>query len=148
MKDASPQNGKEPIGVCIILQNKEGKILLGERRNSYKQGSFGLPGGRIMLNETIKQTARREAQEEVGITFDDFELVGVVRELQETYNFVHFGVFVKDVTEEPKNMEPEKCKGWFWFEVDEIPDNTLPGHKELIKMQMKQGPKLVDLVEK
>lgn len=146
MKDASAENGKEPIGVCIILLNKDGKVLLGERLNSYKQGLYGLPGGRIMLNETIKQTAKREAHEEVGIEFKDFIYVGVVRELQETYNFVHFGVVVKDVSETPKNMEPDKCKGWEWFAIDELPKKILPGHKALIEMYTTDGPKLVDLV--
>ena len=80
----------EHNGVCVIILNEVGQVLLGERINSYKAGWFGMPGGRIELEETILAAGNRELKEEIGIKSASLEYVGVVRELQQTYNFIHF----------------------------------------------------------
>ena len=34
---------------------------------------------------------------------------------------------------EPKNMEPDKCDDLRWFDVDNLPDNTIAYIKQAIK---------------
>ena len=102
----------EHIGVCVILVNKEGQILLGKRKNGYGEGLYGIPGGRVEGEEKLVDCARREVKEEVGIDIDVNEYVGVVREFQKTYNFIHFGFVEKDVDDKVYNPEPDKCEGW------------------------------------
>jgi ADP-ribose pyrophosphatase YjhB (NUDIX family) len=41
----------QPIGTCAIITNSQNQVLLGKRKNSYKAGMYGLPGGRIELNK-------------------------------------------------------------------------------------------------
>ncbi len=140
-----PQN----IGTCVILINHEGKILLGKRKNAYKAGMYGLPGGRIEYGEPIFQALAREVFEETSLTVTNFEYVGVVRETQEEYEFIHF-VFSAQVGEaSPKLKEPEKCEGWEWISTDTSNSNfdfeqVLDGHAAGIQLlESKKG--LADL---
>jgi len=123
----------EHIGVAIIIVDPQtNKILLGERMNAYKAGYFGLPGGRIEMHETAQEAIVREVLEETGLTIINTEYVGVVRELQETYNFIHFGMTTTSFSGTLGNPEPHKCKGWEWYNLDNIPEKILPGHKALL----------------
>jgi ADP-ribose pyrophosphatase YjhB (NUDIX family) len=51
-------NTPQSIGTCVVLTNTNNQILLGKRKNSYKAGYFGLPGGRIELNEKIESATQ------------------------------------------------------------------------------------------
>ncbi|HYD35119.1 MAG TPA: NUDIX domain-containing protein [Vitreimonas sp.] len=128
----------QPIGACAILVNSKGEILLGKRKNSYKAGYYGLPGGRIELNEPIGQAVAREVYEETGIKLDMLEYVGVVRENQGICDFIHFIYVSEDVTDIPQLQEPEKCEGWEWINIKGNTLDILPGHKAAIEMYFKK----------
>src|SRR5262245_11962873 len=56
----------ERVGIqCLVV--REGKILLGQRRHSFGEGSWGLPGGQLEQGESIYQAATRELLEETGL---------------------------------------------------------------------------------
>lgn len=124
----------EHIGIIILILNNKNQILLGERKNSWYSGYFGLPGGRLESTETILNGASREVLEETGLTLTQFDYIGVVREWQESHNFITFGFSTKIKTEKPKNTEPTKCKSWEWFSIDHLPEKLLKGHKVIIDM--------------
>lgn len=46
--------GQVRVGVQAIVC-KDGGILLGKRKSTFQEGSWGLPGGRLELDETILQ---------------------------------------------------------------------------------------------
>jgi 8-oxo-dGTP diphosphatase len=126
---------QQPIGVAmIILDDSKEKILLGKRKNSYKSGSYGLPGGRLETAETLDECVKRELKEETGLETDNFHFVGVVRELQDSYNFIHFIYTCSKYTGELTNVEPEKCEGWEWHSLHDLPSNILRGHAAAIDM--------------
>lgn len=131
-------HNEENLGVSIILFNLDGKILLGERKNAYKAGYFGSPGGHVELSESLTDACKRELLEETGVEIEgkELEYVGVVRELQEngTYNFIHFGFVIRNFNGKVINTEPDKCKEWRWFSPTELPENILPGHTAVIEM--------------
>ncbi|MBI2028866.1 NUDIX domain-containing protein [Candidatus Gottesmanbacteria bacterium] len=122
----------QPIGVCVITINKDKKILLGKRKNSYKAGMYGLPGGRLDLNESLVGCVERELLEETGLAGQNFKYIGVVREKQQGYNFIHFAFSCNDFKGEPKVVEKEKCESWDWYSLDNLPKEILPGHKAAI----------------
>lgn len=125
----------EKIGVVIIvLDKKKQKLLLGKRKNAYKAGMHGLPGGRMELKESLFDSAKRELKEETNIDVEELHYIGVIRELQETSTFIHFAFLCTNYKGEAENAEPGKCEGWEWFDPDEIPANILPGHKEAIEI--------------
>lgn len=138
---------QEHLGVCVVVLNNRNQMLLGERVNSFGAGTFGLPGGRINIDEPLMDAAIRELEEETAISSTSLEYVGVARDYQKTYNFIHFGFVIKGVTQLPQNSEPEKCKGWNWYSQNELPVNVLRGHKAVIDMYLaSENIKLKDLI--
>lgn len=139
------------IGCCVIVQNDDGNILLAKRKNSYKEGYFGLPGGRVEGAERLTDCAIRELREETSIDAKQLEYVGVVREWQEDFpqggpnSFVHFVFVCKEWEGSPTTMEPEKASLWEWYSVDNLPDPVLPGHYAAIHL-LKNKENIQDLV--
>jgi 8-oxo-dGTP diphosphatase len=118
----------EPLGCCIIIRNDNHQVLLAKRKASYKAGFFGLPGGRVEANESLDECVVRELAEEVGITPISFKYLGVVREWQETKNFVDFIYLCTTWEGTPTLMEPAKAEEWTWFSLEELPKEILAGH--------------------
>lgn len=138
----------EHIGVCVIVVNNKNQILLGKRKNSFRSGMFGLPGGRLELEEMLDICAKRELQEETTILANRLEYLGVIRELQEKeYNFIHFVFACTEFSGTPKVAEPEKCEDWNWYSLDVLPRPILPGHKAAIDVYLHpQSRRVRDLV--
>lgn len=132
------------LGACAILVNSHNQILLGKRKNGYKAGLYGLPGGIIELNEKILAAITREVVEETDVSGLDFEFVGVVRENQGGYDFIHFVFSATIGDQQPKLCEREKCEGWEWFDQDLNFVQVLPGHSAAIELFLKKE-KLADL---
>ena len=60
----------------IVIYNK--KHLLIKRSENPLKGEWWVPGGRVLLGETIEETAKRKLKEEIGIGLDsDIELYGI-----------------------------------------------------------------------
>lgn len=137
----------EHIGVPIIVLNNKNEILIAERINVYGAGLYGMPGGHIDLDEPMEETVKRELLEETGLSAEKLEFVGVVRELQKTYNFIHFGFIIKKFSGELRNAEPSKSKDWEWISLESLPENILPGHKAILKMFKEPlSPRVLELI--
>ena len=128
---------QQPIGICIIVLDKEKKhVLLGKRLNAYRAGTLGLPGGRLDLEESLLDCAKRELTEETGLKAQTLQYIGVVRELQEGYNFIHFAFVCSDYRGKPEVREPHKCEDWMWYPLAQLPDDILPGHKATLDLYL------------
>ena len=128
----------QPIGVCVILQDEEGRVLLGKRKNAFKSGYYGLPGGRIEVGEKLEVAAQREILEETGVDVLDLEYVGVVKDFQGDKDFIHFIYSCCNWRGTLQNKEPEKCAGWEWFNVANLPEPIVEGHLAGIEMLRNQ----------
>ena len=132
MKKNSP---KSMLGVISILV-KDDQVLLGQRRNAYGSGLWGLPGGKLDTDESLENCFKRELAEEVGIKPVEHRLIGVVKEWQATIFFIHF-VYACLVWEgQIRNLELDKSGEWQWFKTDSLPENMLPGHKAGVEILM------------
>ena len=56
-----------PILAASTAVFRDGKVLLGARRNHPAAGMFSLPGGVVEAGETLEQAALRELMEETGV---------------------------------------------------------------------------------
>lgn len=65
----APTNG-------LILENKNGEILLTKRKYPPKKGYWDIPGGFINFKETAEQSLIREIKEELGIELKNFYYFG------------------------------------------------------------------------
>jgi 8-oxo-dGTP diphosphatase len=128
------------VGVSIILINENNEILAGKRKGSHGEGLWSIPGGHIEFGETYKQTCDRELWEEIGCDLSDYEYekIGFSEDFFEKFNggpnyphsldkieLKHYTTlyFVVKVPNnlDIKNMEPDKCEGWFWFDLYNLP---------------------------
>ncbi len=61
-------------GASIIVEDAMGRILMQQRTDD---GTWSYPGGRIEIDETVEDGARREVLEECGLQVGEMTLLGV-----------------------------------------------------------------------
>lgn len=71
-------------GASIIVEDSLGRILMQQRSDD---GTWSYPGGRLEIDETVEDGARREVFEECGLKVGKLELLGVFsgKELNHVY---------------------------------------------------------------
>ena len=62
------------VAAGVLILNKQEHLLLQRRTDN---GLWGIPGGSIEVGESTEEAARREAQEETGLTVGQMTLFGV-----------------------------------------------------------------------
>jgi len=132
--------------VYLILEKDNKTLLLRRANTGFMDGNYGLVAGHLDGNETISQAIIREAKEEAGIEIknEDLEFVHVMHRINDNQGYydqgekhierVDFFMKAKNWTGEIKNMEPHKCDDLSWFELDNMPENTIDYVREVIKM--------------
>lgn len=110
------------------------EVLLAKRKNAYGEGLYGLPGGRVASKESLEHCMARELSEEVGVTPIDYRLLGIVKEWQKSYFFLHFVYLCTKWSGQVTTLEPQKSQDWQWYSIESLPKNILPGHKSGIAM--------------
>lgn len=124
---------KPQVGIAVILMSKDDKFLFGKRKVQPGKGLYAAPGGHLEYKETMKECGIREIEEETGISSDllskyDFEFADISEEVYDDSHYITSYLFVElDETSDQlniKNMEPHKCEGWKWFDLEWIDDNA------------------------
>lgn len=108
------------IGVMIF---KEGKVLLGKRKGAHGAGEYAFPGGHLEHGESFSACALREVAEECGVEIAAlrFQLLANVLEFLPKH-YVLIGFCADWRSGEPQVLEPEKCEGWGWYALDQLPE--------------------------
>ncbi|MCY6413449.1 GDP-mannose mannosyl hydrolase [Acinetobacter sp. VNH17] len=57
------------ISIDLIVRDRNGKVLLGQRQNRPAQGYWFVPGGRIQKNESLDEAFKRLTQTELGFCY-------------------------------------------------------------------------------
>ena len=104
--------------LCFLRNN--GKILLGMKKRGFGVGRWNGFGGKLQVDETIEEAAKRETQEESGIEIQVLEKFGIVNftfQGKEDMLEVHFFEIKKysGEAQETEEMKPQ------WFVYSEIP---------------------------
>lgn len=118
MEEKRPKVG---VGVIIV---KDGKVLLGKRRGSHGAGGWSFPGGHLEFKESVEDCAKRETLEETGLLLETFIVGPYTNDYfeKEDKHYITLFMIAKIDSGEPKNLEPEKCEGWEWFDWNNLPD--------------------------
>ena len=110
---------KKILTLCLIV--KDNQVLLGMKKRGFGEGRWNGFGGKLEQGETVEVAARREVQEESGITVISMEEVGVLdfefqsdpAKLMEVHVF-KVTKFTGDA-QETEEMKPQ------WFAQNKIP---------------------------
>ena len=136
-------NNRPKVGVAVMIIN-DSKILLGKRKNAHGQGAWAPPGGHLEFGETLEECAQRELLEETGLIAESIKKLWFTNDihLQENKHYITIFMVVDKFSGEVKNLEPEKCEGWQWFDLNNLPsplflsvDNLINKEKALEKFQ-------------
>ncbi len=115
---------KVGVGIGVILLNENNEILLGLRKARHA-GLYGLPRGMLHFGETFEECARREVIEETGLILNHVEVISVTNNIKtmqnENIHNVSIVLLSKEFSGGLQNTEPEKCHGWNWFNLKELP---------------------------
>ncbi len=121
--------------VYLILI-KDGKVLLSRRFNTgWMDGQYSLIAGHLDGNKSVSDSMIREAFEEAGIKVnkEDFKPAKAVHRKSSDAEYIDFFFIAEKWEGEPKIMETDKCDDMSWFSIDNLPENTLPHVKDVIK---------------
>ncbi len=126
------------IPASYLVLFKDNKVLLLRRFNTgYEDGKYSMIAGHVDPGETFTQCIIREAEEEAGLILKEDDLVVthiMHRNSQEKENNERIDMFFMIEKWDGKivNKEPHKCDDLSWFDLNELPDNTIPYVKQAI----------------
>ena len=115
------ENNRPKVGIGILVL-KNGKLLLGKRKNAHGEGQYSTPGGHMEYLESFEECAKREVKEETGMEIQNVRFLRVLN-LKEyaPKHYVDIGLAAEWKSGEPKVMEPDKCVSWAWYDIDKLP---------------------------
>ncbi len=140
-----------PAAYVLFLREHAGRpqILLQQRQNTgYYDGHWATAAaGHVEAGESVLQAAVREAAEELGVTIGLYELepLTVMHRTQGTGDpideRVDFFFACRQWDGSPRIVEPEKCSGLEWYDLDALPDPVVP-HELVVIGTLARGEEL------
>lgn len=132
--------GNRPLimaGACVIVLNKDNRILLQLRKDN---NCWGLAGGSLEIGESLEQVAKRELLEETGLTANKLELFNVYSGEQLYYKYPHGDEVYNVVTayicndyEGILNKEESEVQELSFFHFNDLPANISPPDLPIIQ---------------
>lgn len=116
------ENQRPKVGIGIMIL-KDSKVLLGKRKSSHGKGEYASPGGHLEYLESFENCAKRETLEEAGVEINNvrFQFLANVKRYKPKH-YVHIGLIADWQSGEPEVMEPDKCEGWEWYDLNNLPE--------------------------
>jgi 8-oxo-dGTP diphosphatase len=114
-------NVRVGIGVFIF---KDGKFLMGQRRNSHGDGTWSVPGGHLEYGESFEDTAAREVFEETNLKIKNVRFGAVTNDYfeKEGKHYVTVWMLSDYESGEVKIVEPDKFVKMEWRDFGNLPD--------------------------
>lgn len=125
------------VGANVLAVSDGKLLLLGKRKSVYGDGTWGLPGGHLELGESMLAAAARELKEETGLVAKKISFISLAnnpRENQGNRHYIQLGFLAEGIEGEPKNLEPDRCEEWRWFDLNKLPEPIFHGHRKLIQL--------------
>ncbi len=83
----------------------------------------------------MSQCAQREIKEETGLIATSLRIGPFTEDLIVEKHYITIFVIVEKFEGQLELLEPHKCEGWHWFEIDHLPENLFLPIKTLLKEQ-------------
>jgi 8-oxo-dGTP diphosphatase len=126
-------DNRPKVGVAILII-QDFKILLGKRKNSHGQGTWATPGGHLEFGETLEECTKRELLEETSLQAGSIKKFWFTNDIhvQEDKHYITIFMLVDKFSGELKNLEPDKCEHWQWFDLNNVPSPLFLSLENLI----------------
>ncbi len=131
-----------PVAVHIFLMRGNQLFLqLRNHTSSFAHEHYVL-AGHIDGNETLIQTAIREAKEEIGIQInpDDLEFATFCHSNTDNHEYIQVYFWCRKWTGTIQNNEPDKCSSFGFYDLDHLPDTLVPQLKVALKNALNKIP--------
>lgn len=121
------------VGVLVVRGNQ---LLLGKRIGKHMPGYYAAPGGHLEPGESFAKCAEREVMEETGLSAEQvrFLCLGHYQFGEQFYVDVDMVAVCPEGT--PRTREPDKCAGWDWYEIDNLPSPLFVVTERMISAYM------------
>ena len=126
--------GNRPgVGVGVFVM-RDGKFLMGERHGAHGANTWSAPGGHLEYGETWAECAERETLEETGMRLKNVRFLGLTNDVfEEKKHYITIAMVADWESGEPEVREPEKCLGWEWVSLENLPERTFLPFENLRK---------------
>ncbi len=119
------------IPASYLILKKGNNILLARRYNTgFEDGKYSMIAGHVDQGETFTEGMIREAHEEAGITLSpsDVRLVHMMHRKShiDAEERIDAYFLASTWSGNLENKEPHKCDDFSWFDMNELPENTIP----------------------
>ncbi len=117
------------VGIVVLILNDKKEVLLGYRLKSPASNIWAPPGGKLEFGESFEECAIREVKEETNLTITNPKFLSVASKVwtDPPHHSVFIHMAVKYAGNEPViNMEPTKAREWKWFDLNDLPESTVP----------------------
>ncbi len=130
------KDGVVRVGVAVFIF-KDGKFLVGQRKNSHGHNTWTVPGGHQEFGETYENTARREVKEETNLEIKNIRFGGITNDLFKKENKHYITIWVTSdwKSGKPKINEPDKYVEQKWVTFDNLPSPLFLSTENLLKSE-------------
>lgn len=110
------------VGVGLVIL-RDDRLLLCRRMKAPEAGYWNIPGGKVDHLEPALSAARREAEEETGLTIGKVEFLCHSEYInpEDHHHWVSLIFVTRDTLGEPALTEPDKLSDIGWFDLNALP---------------------------
>ena len=108
---------------CGLAILRDERLLLYRRVKAPEAGHWNIVGGKIDHMERSDIAARREAEEESGLSVGAIDFLCLSEQVipEDRQHWVSLIYVTRDITGEARVVEPDKLPEFGWFALDELP---------------------------
>lgn len=108
---------------CGLAIVRSGKILLCRRLKAPEAGHWSIVGGKVDHMERAEDAARREAEEESGLSIHSTRFLCLSEQMIESdrQHWISLIYMTDDFSGEPRLTEPGKLSDIGWFDLAALP---------------------------
>ncbi|SEK52176.1 ADP-ribose pyrophosphatase YjhB, NUDIX family [Xaviernesmea oryzae] len=108
---------------CGLAILREGRLLMARRLKAPEAGHWTIVGGKVDHGEVSLEAARREAEEESGLSIGSVEFLCLSEQIipADRQHWISLIYVTQDSTGEPWLTEPDKISDIGWFPLDGLP---------------------------
>lgn len=121
------------VGVSVYIV-RDGRFLIGERIGAHGAHTWATPGGHLEYGEGWEECARREVLEETGVRIRNVRYFGITNDVfGNNKHYITIAILADWESGEAEILEPDKCLGWRWVSLKEMPKRLFLPVENLMK---------------